>query len=110
VRPVGLTAAGGSGPGRSGLLECPDCEKWFWAHSGEEVPLLYEVCETAARDPDACFPDLREAVLWAGLSPSRRAEFNFLCAQCRSRSFRPVSRMSIVGGEGPVRAGWRGRA
>lgn len=92
-------SAGGSGWAPAFfLLECPECEKWFWAHSGEEVPLLYEICETAARNPGSCLPELREAVLWAGPSPSRQTEFNFLCIHCRHRSFRPLGRMSLVTG------------
>ena len=28
-------------------MECKDCEKWFWADSGEEVVKLFEICLTS---------------------------------------------------------------
>ncbi len=98
VRSVRSTAGERTAPADRFLLECLDCEKWFWANSGEEIPRLYEVCETAVLNPVRCFPELREAVLWDDLSPSRQAEFNFLCSQCRFRSFRAVGLMLIVTG------------
>jgi hypothetical protein len=65
-------------------MECPECEKWYWADSGEEVVRLFEICSTSMIDPKSCLEDVREVLNSGGTGfPRRRtAEFNRLCSDC----------------------------
>jgi len=70
-------------------MECGDCEKWYWADSGEEVLRLFEICAASMIDPQNCLEEVR-GVLNSGGSgfPRRRtAEFNRLCSDCLSARF-----------------------
>ncbi len=71
------------------LRECRDCEKWFRADSGDEVPRLFEICATPFMDPARCDEDIRTILYSGGVDfPRRRAaEFNRLCTDCRHSRF-----------------------
>ena len=71
------------------LMECRDCEKWYWEGTGREVPRLFEICATAIIDPGRCCGEIREVVGSGGARwPRRRAaEFNWLCSECPQRRF-----------------------
>jgi len=87
VNPVGGRLAG---PAASrNLMECGDCEKWYWADTGEEVARLFEICTTSMVDPGSCLDDIREILNSGGSGfPRRRtAEFNRLCSDCLSSRF-----------------------
>jgi hypothetical protein len=72
-----------------GLMECGDCEKWYWADTGEEVVRLFEICSTSLIDPRSCLEDIREILNSGGTGfPRRRtAEFNRLCSDCLNGRF-----------------------
>ena len=71
------------------LLECRECEKWFRADSGEEVPRLFEICVTPLLSPHRCPEEVREIMNSGGSAfPRRRAaEFNRLCSDCLNARF-----------------------
>ncbi|MHB8094993.1 MAG: hypothetical protein ACYDH0_08625 [Candidatus Aminicenantales bacterium] len=77
------TASRGGGRLRQ-LMECADCEKWYWADTGEEVPRLFEICSTSIVQPGRCCEEIREVLGSGGVGPPRRrlAEFNWLCGEC----------------------------
>lgn len=79
-------------PGAGGarhLMECLDCEKWYWEGTGTEVPRLFEICATAVVNPGRCCGEIREVVNSGGVRwPRRRAaEFNWLCGECPDGRF-----------------------
>ena len=78
------------------LMECGDCEKWYWADTGEEVARLFEICSTSMIDPKGCLEDIREVLNSGGTGfPRRRtAEFNRLCSDCLNARF--VQRRSVA--------------
>jgi len=98
VVPIGQ--GGGTGPAgpfaSRKLMECADCEKWYWADSGEEVVRLFEICSTSMIDPRSCLEDVREVLNSGGTAfPRRRtAEFNRLCSDCLNARF--VQRRSVA--------------
>ncbi len=71
------------------LIECGDCEKWYWADSGEEVVRLFEICSTSMIEPRSCLEEVREVLNSGGTGfPRRRtAEFNRLCSDCLNGRF-----------------------
>ena len=90
VTPVGQPGVGQGGPFVSRrLMECAECEKWYWADSGEEVVRLFEICSTSMIDPKSCLEDVREVLNSGGTGfPRRRtAEFNRLCSDCLNARF-----------------------
>jgi hypothetical protein len=90
VMPVGQPPAGrGASFAPRKLMECGDCEKWYWADSGEEIIRLFEICSTSMIDPKSCLEDVREALNSGGTGfPRRRtAEFNRLCSDCLNARF-----------------------
>jgi len=97
VVPVGQPRTGPGGPfATRRLMECADCEKWYWADSGEEVVRLFEICSTSVVDPRSCLEDVREILNSGGTGfPRRRtAEFNRLCSDCLNARF--VQRRSVA--------------
>jgi hypothetical protein len=84
VKRVGPRPKNGASRADRNLLECQDCEKWFWAGTEEEVPTLFLSCQTAYLHPRKCYPEVLEVALSGGSGfPKRRwAEFNHLCADC----------------------------
>jgi len=90
VSPVGPAAGGHGGPFASrSLMQCEDCEKWYWADTGEEVVRLFEICSTSMIDPRSCLEEVREVLNSGGTGfPRRRtAEFNQLCSECLNARF-----------------------
>lgn len=97
MAPVGRPGAGPAGSFSSRrLMECADCEKWYWADSGEEVVRLFEICSTSMIDPKSCLEDVRDVLNSGGTGfPRRRtAEFNRLCSDCLNARF--VQRRSVA--------------
>jgi len=86
-----ITRAGGRLPaGSRFLMECQECERWYWAHSGEEVPRLFEICATALFNPGRCEEGVQEIMMNSGGTgfPRRRAaEFNRICSDCLNARF-----------------------
>lgn len=71
------------------LMECRDCERWYWEGTGVEVPRLFELCATAVVNPGRCCREIRE-VMGSGGSrwPRRRSsELNWLCGECPHARF-----------------------
>ena len=85
------------------LMECRDCEKWYWEDTAREVPRLFEICATAVVDPGRCCNEIREVVSSGGVRwPRRRAaEFNWLCSECPQSRFM-ASKAGDRSGELPV--------
>ena len=84
------TSAGRRGAADSKtLMECQECEKWYWADSGEEVPRLFEICATPLVNPSRCEEDIREILNSGGTGFRRRraGEFNRLCSDCLGARF-----------------------
>ena len=97
VNPVGQPPAGrGAASAARQLMECGDCEKWYWADTGEEVVRLFEICSTSMIDPKGCLEDVREVLNSGGSGfPRRRtAEFNRLCSECLNAKF--VQRRTVA--------------
>jgi hypothetical protein len=71
------------------LMECLDCEKWYWEGTGREVARLFEICATAIVSPGSCCGEIREVVGSGGIKwPRRRSsEFNWLCSECPHARF-----------------------
>ncbi len=71
------------------LMACPDCEKWYWAETGEEVERLFDICETSVINPSRCYEEVRLALNSGGNTfPRRRAaEFNQVCSDCLHARF-----------------------
>jgi len=86
IKRIGRHTVGASDGAYRDIMECEDCERWFWAGTGEEVPTLFMNCETALLHPMKCYPEVLEFALCggAGLPRRRWAEFNHLCAGCRN--------------------------
>jgi len=71
------------------LMECPDCEKWYWEDNGEEVHELAELCFTLTLEPEVCEEIILHPIR-AGYFSSPRTkiiEFNHICAGCRNKRF-----------------------
>jgi len=70
-------------------MQCEDCEKWYWADTGEEVVRLFEICSTSMIEPRSCLEEVREVLNSGGTGfPRRRtAEFNQLCGECMNARF-----------------------
>jgi len=71
------------------LLECPDCEKWYWEDSAEEVLDLPGLCANRNRDLDRC-PEsgVETGRLERFWSPKTKVrEFNHICSECSRKRF-----------------------
>jgi len=96
VSRVGATASG-RGPSLPGqLMECGECESWFWAETGEEIVRLSDICTSAIVDPGHCLSEVREVLNSGGngVPRSRTGEFNRLCSDCISGRF--TARRSVA--------------
>lgn len=86
---VGPATGGRAAGGSRRLMECGECEKWFWADSGEEVVRLFDICATSLVNPGRCDGEIREILNSGGNGfPRRRlAEFNRVCSACLNARF-----------------------
>ncbi|MCX6560604.1 MAG: hypothetical protein NTZ26_08815 [Candidatus Aminicenantes bacterium] len=91
VKQVGAHPVYRGADNRSRLMECGDCEKWYWADRQQEAGALFLHCRTTMLHPQRCYEEVREIQQAAGTGfPRRRlAEFNHLCAECPHGCFRP---------------------
>ena len=91
VSPVGRDPDGRRRSFGGELMECVDCEKWYWAETGEEVPRLFEICVTSMISPGRCLEEVRELLNSGGngFPRYRTGEFNRLCSDCMSGAFQP---------------------
>jgi hypothetical protein len=89
VSRIGRGRLGGGASADGHLLECGDCERWFWAETGEEVPKLFEVCATAMVRPERCLAEIREVLNSGGngFPRYRTGEYNRLCGDCPNGRF-----------------------
>lgn len=89
VGQVALFSGRRAGDDSRRLMECRECERWYLADSGEEVPRLFEICVTPLLKPHRCPEDVREVMNSGGSAfPRRRAaEFNRLCSDCLNSRF-----------------------
>jgi hypothetical protein len=88
IRKVVEVALNGTGQTRN-LLECMECEKWFWDDSGEEIFELAELCQTMMAEPTKC-TDVIIHPIRAGYfrSPKTKIkEFNHICSECSYKRF-----------------------
>jgi hypothetical protein len=71
------------------LLECPDCEKWYWEDSAEEVGDLSGLCRNLnrelARCPEVGFQPGESGRFWSPKTKVR--EFNHICSECSRKRF-----------------------
>ena len=93
VKNVGSRSRDGGAGTEGHLMECEDCEKWYWAESDEEAATLFSNCETALLHPMRCYPEVLDVVLSGGDGIPRRhwAEFNHVCAECPNGRYVPPS-------------------
>lgn len=72
---------------RRRLMQCPDCEKWYWQDTGEEIARLFLICETPYLNGGGCDEEVKTLVRSGknGLPRRRLTEFNHLCSQCPER-------------------------
>jgi hypothetical protein len=90
TRNIAKVVTNGNGQIRN-LLECLECEKWFWQDSGEEIFELAELCLTLQKDPMKC-TDVIIHPIRAGYFNSPRTkikEFNHICSECSFKRFSP---------------------
>jgi len=89
INRVAVLSGNGTAAATRRLMECGECEKWFWAGSGQEVPKLFEICVTSLLNPGHCDREIREILASGGNGfPRRRvAEFNRLCSDCPNSRF-----------------------
>jgi hypothetical protein len=91
VKVVGGQAKARSAEFKGTLMECEECEKWYWADREKEAAALFRHCQTPSINPGRCYQEVRDVVLSPGLGSVRMrlAEFNHLCAECPNARFRP---------------------
>lgn len=85
---IAKVASNGNGQTRN-LLECLECEKWFWEDSGEEIFELAELCLTLIQKPMEC-TDVIIHPIRAGYFRNPRTkikEFNHICSECSHKRF-----------------------
>ncbi len=71
------------------LMECTDCEKFYWYDDGKEIKHLAGFCETILMNPDNCDEDVRKGHTKGKANYDRRKieEFDLLCGSCSHRKF-----------------------
>lgn len=91
VSRIGRDRRGDGGRAAAHLMECGDCEHWYWAENGEEVPKLFEVCATAMVRPERCLAEIRDVLNSGrnGFPRYRTGEYNRLCCDCPNGRFLP---------------------
>jgi hypothetical protein len=79
-----------NGTGRTRtLLECGDCERWYWEDSAEEVRQLAVLCLNLVRQPARCEDIVvrprKARPFWSPRSKIR--EYNHICSACSQKLF-----------------------
>lgn len=71
------------------LMECTDCEKFYWNDDGKEVKNLSGSCETILMDPEKCDGDVKKVHTNGKVRYDRRKieEFDLVCGSCSHRKF-----------------------
>lgn len=71
------------------LMECIDCEKFYWNDDGKEIKHLSGSCETILMNPAKCDEDVRKGHTNGKANYDRRKieEFDLLCGSCSHRKF-----------------------
>ncbi|MDH5468446.1 MAG: hypothetical protein OEY25_13600 [Candidatus Aminicenantes bacterium] len=71
------------------LMECTECEKFYWDDDGKEIKHLSGSCETILMDPEKCDEDVRKGHTNGKAHYDRRKieEFDLLCGSCSHRKF-----------------------
>ena len=102
VSRVGATASGRRPNLPGQLMECGECESWFWAETGEKVVRLFEICTSALVDPGRCLPEVREVLNSGGngVPRCRIGEFNRLCSDCMSGRITARRSAALFGARG----------
>lgn len=71
------------------LMECVECEKFYWDGTEEEVINLSEKCKTKIYEPKKCYEDVKNPLRSGFLTyPKQKVkEFNQICSVCPDRKF-----------------------
>jgi hypothetical protein len=71
------------------LMECTECEKFYWDDDGKEVKHLFDSCETILLNPKKCDENVRKGHTNGKANYDRRKieEFDLLCGSCSHRKF-----------------------
>jgi hypothetical protein len=71
------------------LMECNECEKFFWNDDGKEIKHLSESCATLLMSPEKCYEEVRIASMAGIINYDKRKteEFDLLCGSCSHRKF-----------------------
>jgi hypothetical protein len=102
VAPVGTDPDSRSSRGDDRLVQCQECEKWYWADRQVEVPVLFDHCLTLRLRPGSCYEEVRAIALSGGSGFLRRriGELNHLCAGCPGGHFERA-RLPVGAGKAP---------
>lgn len=89
VKPVGARSQDRKSAAIGQVIECEECEKWYWADREEEAPALFMHCETPILQPQGCYEEIRSVLKSEETIHLRRrlAEFNHLCSECPNGRF-----------------------
>lgn len=71
------------------LMECIECERFYWEETGAEVINLSEICKTISSEPRKCYQDVKDPHRSGFLTyPKQKIkELNQLCSTCPNRQF-----------------------
>ncbi len=71
------------------LMECVECEKFYWDGTEVEVINLSEKCKTKIYEPKKCYEDVKNPLRSGFLTyPKQKVkEFNQICSVCPNRKF-----------------------
>jgi hypothetical protein len=88
TREIAKVISNGKGQTKN-LLECLECEKWFWKDSRDEVFELAELCQTMMRQPIKCTDVIIHPIRVGYFrSPKTKIkEFNHICSECPHKRF-----------------------
>ncbi len=88
IRKLAQVVLNGAGQTRS-LMECLDCEKWYWEDSGEEIFELAELCQTLVMEPEKCDEVIISPIRsdYFSSPKTKLKEFNHICSECANKRF-----------------------
>lgn len=71
------------------LMECFECEKFYWNGTEEEIINLSEICKTKNLEPTKCYEDVKNPLRSGFLTyPKQKViELNLICSECPNRQF-----------------------